>query len=418
MMSPRRIGLRHLTLCAAFIVLMFANDEENSVLYQVIGVALICMSGVLYSVFGSYRRIVFSQFDVVIFVISTFSILSATINQDSYVLIFTLIFLSTYFAIMSITQNSTREELLHVLKISIELILLLVVVLYWDVLLSTLTPGAAKRWELRWAPFNMHPNLAGFIYGGFAVIIWFTPFAASWRGAYAKAVLVGLCIAIILAASARAGLLALVLTFSLYTVHEILSKKGTMKYIIPVFAAACIAGLFFFESIQSYLTEILELDSKSRGLDSGGSGRIELWQIGIEYLSNRGWELFIGSGIRSASEAKIGFFSESSYINIMIEHGVFLSLIVLYRIYKIIYISYKLQSLDGGFFGLALYALIFALLQSVFNRYLIAIGNPFSIIVLMVLAKVSAESRSILNSQCVTFGDARMRRWVPSKPAP
>ena len=141
---------------------------------------------------------------------------------------------------------------------------------------------------------------------------------------------------------------------------------------------------------------MFDLNTKQRGLDSGGTGRFAIWQHGVEYIANRDWEIFIGSGLRSANL----FPTESSYINIGIESGVFLTAAILVCLLSLLAYSFRRQLSEESGYRFAFYTLLFAMFQSVFNRYLIAIGNPFSLCILIIAARASLrlKTRKLLKS--------------------
>src|SRR3954471_11588160 len=56
-------GLRHLVFCASAVVLMFSNDDSNAVAFQVLGVALFVLSGLMFFVSASNRPVEITPFD-------------------------------------------------------------------------------------------------------------------------------------------------------------------------------------------------------------------------------------------------------------------------------------------------------------------------------------------------------------------
>lgn len=386
-------ALRHFVLCASAVVLMFSNDESNAIIFQALGVMLFVFSGAMFFVAAPHRPIEITPIDAVMLISVTLSYIAIVLSQDSYSLMHTTIFLITYLSVMIIAQRTTAEELIMCIRVSILAILGIVVVVFGDKLVAALMPGALRRWELREAPFGMHPNLAGFVYGGFIVM------AANsgmlrWRyNQLLTPLIIGLCVAVILVASARGGLLAVVLTSAVYVITEILKGRRSAVYVVIAGVAFIALSAVYWDSIAVYAVEMLDLDSKQRGLQSGGTGRVEIWARGIDYISSRTWEIFIGSGLRTASN--MGFPVESSYINLTVESGVFLTAAILISFLRILVRCYRMQGNGSAFHRLAFYTLLFAMFQSIFNRYLIAIGNPFSLMILVVASKSSIVGNSL-----------------------
>ncbi|MGR4930972.1 O-antigen ligase family protein [Bradyrhizobium sp. CAR08] len=387
--SSVSFGLRHLVLCAAAVVLMFSNDDSNAVAFQALGVMLFVLSGAMFFVTGTDLTLEITPFDTVVLISVPVSYSAAALSQDSYSLMHTTLFLVTYLSAMIIARRTTAEELIMCIRISTIAVLALVAIVFGDTLIAGLMPGQLKRWELREAPFGMHPNLAGFNYGGFIVMA-ANSGLLKWRYNYLiTTAIIGFCLAVMLVASARGGLLAVALTLAVYVSIEILRGQRSTIYLIIIGTAFIILSFFYWDSIVAYAFEMLDLDSKQRGLQSGGTGRFEIWARGIDYISNRSWEIFIGSGLRTAGN--MGFPVESSYINLAVESGVFLTAAILISFLSVLARSYRKQGSGSSFHRFAFYTLLFAMFQSIFNRYLIAIGNPFSLMLLVIASKASIK---------------------------
>lgn len=385
--SSVTFDIRHLVLCAAAVVLMFSNDESNAVAFQALGVVLFVLSGAMFFVTTSDRAVEITPFDTVMLISVPLSYLAATLSQDSYSLLHTTIFLVTYLSVMIIAQRTTAEELIMCVRVSTIAVLAIVAIVFGDTLIAGLMPGQLKRWELREAPFGMHPNLAGFNYGGFIVMA-ANSGMLKWRhNNLITTAIISFCLAVMLVASARGGLLAVVLTLAVYVSTEILRGQRSTVYLIVIGAVLVVLSFAYWDSIVAYAVEMLDLESKQRGLQSGGTGRFEIWARGIDYISSRSWEIFIGSGLRTAGN--MGFPVESSYINLAVESGVFLTAAILIGFLSVLVRSYRMQGNGSAFHRLAFYTLLFAMFQSIFNRYLIAIGNPFSLMILVIASKAS-----------------------------
>jgi len=149
------------------------------------------------------------------------------------------------------------------------------------------------------------------------------------------------------------------------------------------------------ENIANYLTVILDLDSNTRGFSSGATGRTDIWRNGIELVFSDPVLFFTGRGVRAAGPEVIGFPVESSYINLALENGVVLgSMIAL----TFVFTAWRAlrQSIQAGLVNPALFMsglmLLFILTQSIFNRYLIAVGNPLSLLTLFLLLRLNLRT--------------------------
>ncbi|WP_448041503.1 O-antigen ligase family protein [Bradyrhizobium liaoningense] len=313
------IGIRHLLLVAAIVVLIFSNDEKYAVAFQVSGVGLLLGSAVVCLLSGRTRGYELTGLDIIFLSMSGLSFLAGAVSQQEYIALYTPIFLVTYLGVLTIARSMSEAEIVSSILVSVYIISVIVFLAYIATMIEVLTPGSANRWALRLNPFNMHPNLTGFVYGGFITVLIFSFEFLRERGRYANLVAIFLCTAIILAASARAGLLALVVALTVWAMISALQGGLARRYFLAALSIGGVGTLLFWETVSTYLTEILELNSSTRGLDSGGSGRLELWQRGIDVLANRSWEVLTGTGLRSASEPILGFYTENSYITIALE---------------------------------------------------------------------------------------------------
>jgi O-antigen ligase len=140
----------------------------------------------------------------------------------------------------------------------------------------------------------------------------------------------------------------------------------------------------------------LEFTSETRGVDSGGTGRIELWEEGTEMIIADPIRLLFGHGFRSAEAHLIGISLESSYLTLLFEVGLFATVGFLLCVYFSILKSLKISDLcyEGGvgiYYSVAM-CFIFILFQSIFNRYLVSIGNFFSVFFFLLLFRIFLEN--------------------------
>ena len=88
----------------------------------------------------------------------------------------------------------------------------------------------------------------------------------------------------------------------------------------------------------------------------------------------------------------LGFFTESSYISICIDSGIIVfTLFVGYLVWLVFTLHLREGHSNDRFGRMVFYCIVFAMLQSIFNRYLLAIGNPFSLIVLIFTSKIAVN---------------------------
>jgi len=273
---------------------------------------------------------------------------------------------------------------------------------------------------VRFAPLGMHPNLSGLVYGGGA-LLFFQHFLSSRRAhqRLLALLLCGLCLAVVLAASARASLLALGLTGLLGTV--LMAWRGSRRARIALALGALgllAVGLWKAPAIADYLTIILDLDSPTRGTDSGATGREDIWRDGIRLFLSDPLLFFTGRGVRAAGPEVIGFPVESSYINLALEHGAVFGLLIALAFAATAWRTLG-RSVRGGTLDPVLFLsglmLVFVLLQSVFNRYLVAVGNPYSLWILLLLLRLNLAPPAVHTHRAPRTARARTR--VPAAAA-
>jgi exopolysaccharide production protein ExoQ len=247
---------------------------------------------------------------------------------------------------------------------------------------------------VRYQPLGMHPNLSGLVYGGGALLFFQRWLAADTRVQKGFALaLVALCLCVLLAASARAGMLALGVAGA--TGITLIALRGSRRSRMSLVTAALVGVLvvlFNWTAIKDYLSLILDVDSPTRGVESGATGRTDIWRAGVELVFSDAALLFTGRGIRSALPDVIGFPVESSYINLALEHGLFFGSLI--TLSFVITAGRALQQgLNPGQHQYQLFMVglmvVFMLAQSFFNRYLIGVGNPYSLWILVLVLQVN-----------------------------
>jgi exopolysaccharide production protein ExoQ len=270
---------------------------------------------------------------------------------------------------------------------------------------------------VRFAPLGMHPNLSGLVYGG-GSLLFFQHFLATPRNHHKLFALLmaALCMSMVLAASARASLLALGLTEAIAVVLIAWRGSSRARTALTLSAVLLVAiGLFKATAIADYLTVILDLDSPTRGTDSGATGREVIWRDGIALVFSDPLLFFTGRGVRAAGPEVIGFPVESSYINLALEQGVVFALLMalsfVVTAWRAIGRSFETGVLNPALFLSGL-MLVFVLVQSIFNRYLVAVGNPYSLLILLLLLRLNL-SPSRRPSASAETRPARIRRPFP-----
>ena len=178
--------------------------------------------------------------------------------------------------------------------------------------LAALSPSGGAGLA-RFMPLNTTPNLVGYIFGAGAILM--ARRAVISARTLERAIMITaalLACLFVLAASARSSLIALFAAAIVAVVFEFgVRRVVSLKWVKIGFTALAVFCIVFAERIGAYFSRLLELDSQTRGIASGGSGRTNLWARGIATLFEN-WSTFLfGGGFRSSNSDLIGFSTES-----------------------------------------------------------------------------------------------------------
>lgn len=265
----------------------------------------------------------------------------------------------------------------------------LAIIFGFDGFVDALSAVQTERGLARFEAFGAHPNLTGHNFGGAAVVAFFLFLIAEQKIKKIKyGAMFFLFLVMPFAASSRGGLIsALAAIFIGIVFYDFLCKIGYIRsknillikyiYVGMVVFTALSAGVFF-----DYFAEMLDVYSDARGVGSGFTGRggnwSDIWYLVSESVSRT----LIGSGLRTWDDSIYGFSTDSSYINMLWELGVPLTIFFVGVVgAKLIY----LYALGGRYFILFFGLFLFNFFEGFVARYLIAIGNSTSVLFLAVL---------------------------------
>lgn len=367
---------------------------------QMGAISLLLLAGFFSALSGDTLRIRPSLVEWLFGIAFLFAMLVAWMTGNLLSTMYGAMLLLVLVAIAFLIRHRGAGELIVVFRWAYVALVGTVLVLESQALFASLSGSVEYGLGLvRYQPLGMHPNLSGLVYGGGALLFFQRCLAAHKRSqkGFALAMVV-LCLCVLLAASARAGMLALAVAGSTGITLIALrgSRRSRMSLVLAAFIGLIVI-LYKWADIKDYLSLILDIDSPTRGVDSGATGRTDIWRSGIELVFSDAALLFTGRGIRSALPDIIGFPVESSYINLALEHGVFFGSLI-----TLAFVVTACRALQQGLTpGQPRYQLfmvglmfVFMLAQSFFNRYLIGVGNPYSLWILVLLLQVNLKSIS------------------------
>lgn len=390
--------LRFVSLCLLGLAIYLGGWYVEGPAFQALqmgAVMLFIAAGFLALLAGGTRRVRLSATECILGGAFLFAMGVALVRGNPLSTAFGTMFLVVLVSAAVLARQDWTASIDRVFRLAyVALIATVLVVQAGDYLTSVTGTVEYSVGLVRFAPLGMHPNLSGLVYGG-GSLLFFQHFMGSTR-AHQKLfalLMCVLCLSMVFAASARASLLALGLTGSVAVLLIAWRGSRGARIALTLAAFAVVAiGLFKAAAIADYLTLMLDLDSPTRGRDSGATGREVIWRDGIALVFSEPLLFFTGRGVRAAGPEVIGFPVESSYINLALEHGVVLGFLMA-ACFVVAAWSALRRSFATGVMNPTLLLsglmLLFILVQSVFNRYLVAVGNPFSLLVLLLLLRLN-----------------------------
>lgn len=373
-------------------------DGSAFQMVQLGSVSLFIASGFLALLSGNTRRAAITSTEYIVGGAFAFAMLVAFLRDNPLSTAFGGMFLLVLVSAAVLVRQADEGSYGVVFR-RVYLALLITILLVQPGDYFTSVAGTTERAVglVRLEPLGLHPNLSGLVYGGGA-LLFFQQFLVT-EGFGKRVLLLGtsaMCLSLVLAASARASMLALGLTGAVAV--GLLAWKGSNKARKTIGAAALLmtgVAILSADKIASYLTVILDLNSPTRGVDSGATGRADIWRDGVALVFSDPVLLFTGRGIRAAGPDVIGFPVESSYINLALENGavfgVLITVAFVVTAARALINSVRNERLNTELLLSGL-MLVFVLAQSIFNRYLIAVGNPYSLLVLMMLLRLNLKT--------------------------
>jgi hypothetical protein len=377
-------------------VLLFLAIPGRELFFQLVGISFMTLSSISAAAKRGIANIEISIFELSLVCAGLLSLFVSFIHGNEFSILYSILFIFVTGAISILVRSVSLFEIISATGYAYIAMLITISATNFSSLATSLTMNAGHRWELRFSPFYLHPDLFGFIFGGgCAILLINAAFSCGLKRIIFLATSI-YCIPLILAASARASVLALLVPCMGLAALNV--RRFDRKYLF-IMILVVFLGLLKWQMVYQYLNDVLELSSETRGFQSGASGRDVAWQVGFFRIFVDGTQFLFGIGLRAATEEWLGITTESSYINILLESGFIIGLFMIFAIMHVVYMSFRLvsQSSSGGdlFTTMAILILIlFVVLQSIFNRYLVAIGNPLSLAFLIICAKISVLSGS------------------------
>jgi hypothetical protein len=306
-------------------------------------------------------------------------------------------FMSTVVLVSIISRVLSLERLLDIGALVALLCVLTAIAVDHQKALAALVPRGAVGLD-RFMPLHTTTALVGYTFGAGSILMLrrvIVSIDIRQRVVMAGGAL--LAFLFVLAASARSSLVALVAAaFVAITLEFGVRRVLSLTWVRIAGVSFTVFGIAFADKISSYFTRMLELESSYRGMGTGATGRTELWARGVATLFDSPITFIFGDGFRSSNSGVIGFSTESSYISILLDSGALLGgmiiLVFLHSPIKALAVTPP-QNRHASSLVLLAPFLTFLLVESIFSRYLLGIGNPTSLLTLMLLFSLSMRER-------------------------
>jgi len=208
--------------------------------------------------------------------------------------------------------------------------------------------------------------------------------STAFRNLLIRYALFSLLFAIIYLTGSRASAVGTLLGAGVITFFRVRGSKGTTKILFFIFLVLVAIGVGYYgEKIWPIINSFMGLNTSDRGISSGASGRIYAW---METFSLFEENPIFGIGFRAHEHLlTVGSSSHNGYLAMLAEIGLFGFLAVMYLILSGTFFLWKQARFPENkhTHSILLGILIGYLFLAVFERFLINVGNPTSLLFLL-----------------------------------
>ncbi|WP_314917317.1 O-antigen ligase family protein [Pseudomonas helleri] len=321
-------------------------------------------------------------------IITLSALLGAMLSQDAQSALYALVFIFTWMAILVILQKYTMTAILRSFAYGGFVSVLIYLAMSGFKIQGALTISGNEfsTGDRATGPFTSHPNL---IAHNMAIFTILAVVLAPSEKTIGKLILYGTAIfatLILLSTASRGGLVALVTALIIATT---ITHRKNLKHLLLIFSLLVVAGIYIALFQSEYIDRlilIMDLNSSSRGLNSGLSGRQQLWSMVFSQFFTINIPFFWGGGFRNAWLSNFISAVDNGYIVIIAETGFISLIIILARLAFVLLRSAKRVKLTPNSMDAAIVGLVsFILIESIVARYFLAIGNPASFLILFLI---------------------------------
>jgi hypothetical protein len=394
-----------LPLFLSFYFLIFLALPGYGIYFQMLSVLLIVFQVFITLTHPRKNKTNFpkSKFSILsialIIVIPMQSLFNNITNPDSYYAEYSILFFIVVFSMFIIVNTIEFHLILNSFLLAAGAIILTIFATSTGSLIQALSLTYDPLSGLvRFAPFDLHPNLLGHIFGGFAVVFFSSFLYVNHKGLkYCFLALIVLSMILCIATSSRGGTLSSIIAMTSISALAAWKDKKKRRNFLLFISLALLTLLLAqgFGKVTAYLSSMLAYDSDYRGPTSGLSGRTDNWVKLLDTCFSSIKSMAIGNGLRSGSEELLGYNIDNGYLTLLYEMGLISSLVFLFLLMSALNklrksLLHEPSVLKAVAFGL----FVFIIFESTVARYLLSIGNPVSLLAIYCMIGL----RTILNT--------------------
>jgi len=277
--------------------------------------------------------------------------------------------------------------------------------------------GSALRQSIdtlaRFSDFGFHPNTLGFIFAGYFAVSTWKIMAGRWFERTGAGFLGITCLLIIFFASSRGSLVAIGASLLGVSLLWCLRRRNWKMLIAVSLLTPMLVWGFMkttgFGDAADYTDKVLQLSQGDRGVDSGLTGRLPHWQDTWSRLARGSW--FYGNGVRASDG--LPFAVDNGFLVVLYDLGIVPFLLIIGRFATLLWRFCCRYFARGASLDLAVVLILsIFLVNNIVDRYLFGVGNPFSLMVFIMLVAPWSAARHEVKFLPV------MRGRVPLSPQP
>lgn len=394
--QPKTVPYTEAFVVAGLYTALWSNaGSVGPIARPLIFVCLFCAA--LLAIAGrKVRRISTTPTEVLLYAVGLLSAAVSLVRAEDYSITYSIYFLTAIVFISVLARAIGLERITDSAAVAMLFCIATCLIVDGRSLLATLSISMGKSGLMRFSPLGNHPLLTGDIFGAGSILL-IRRFYLSRRNLERVASAAGIALAwiFVLAASARSSIIALLASAAFAGLVEFRLLRRS-KAAGSALAVIAVLVLLYFAVARPYLAQMLALDSSYRGVGSGATGRTDLWLRGFETLFSDPSRMAFGGALRSSESNVIGFFTENSYLTILLDSGIFVGSALIFMFLRAPFSALKLsRAMPAARNTLAFLPslFVFLLVQSFFIRDLLGLGSPVALITLFALMSLSMRAQ-------------------------